>query len=160
MLDAALPSHSAAALTIFAPRVPCVLLLLLQGMNGFVWVSARRPGAGAAAHAADATAADASLPPPPELLGNAGAAPSAEAADESTPLTYEERERVCRVRNVLVGLNQLTISISPQSVAGMYHASLSLGVVCKDMLLPSVLPQLMREAFREAPPSRVEEEDD
>ena len=100
------------------------------GMNGYVWVSARKPGAGsAAAHAADATAEQ---------------QPEHPAVDDGTPLTLEERERVCRVRNALVALDQLCVAVSPANVADVYHASRAAGVSPKDMLLPRVLSEICR----------------
>ena len=101
------------------------------GMNGYVWVSARKPGAGKASHAADATA-DA----PGEEL--------ATAVDNSTPLTFDERERVCRVRNALVALDQLCVAVSPANVADVYHASVAAGVAPKEMLLPHVLSSICK----------------
>ena len=106
------------------------------GMNGYVWVSARKPGAGSTAAA---TAAN-------EEAGAAAAAAAAAAESDvsDAPLTIEERERVCRVRNALVGLDQLCVAVSPASVTEVYNASIAQGVPPKDMLLPQVLPQICR----------------
>ena len=50
--------------------------------------------------------------------------------------TAEERERVCRVRNALVALDQLSIAISPATVAEAYRASVDAAMAPKAMLLP------------------------
>lgn len=110
------------------------------GMNGYVWVSARRPGAGKASHAADATVEE---QPPFELLGSPdGGEGGASKPEPDAPLTFEERLRVCRVRNALVALDRLCVAVSPTSVAEVYHASLDYEP--KDMLLPDVLPRICR----------------
>ena len=100
------------------------------GMNGYVWVSARKPGP-------STTDATTSTP-----TGTGDVAP--DEGDSDTPLTLEKRERVCRVRNALVALDQLCIAISPSSVADVYNASLAADVPPKDMLLPRVLPEICR----------------
>ena len=117
------------------------------GMNGYVWVSARVPGAAAAAAADAAEAATASAGN--HLFSTTKPSESAAAAATTTmrPLTFDERERVCRVRNALVSLDTLSIAISPASVAEVYSASLAANLSPRQMLLPNVLARICRSAL-------------
>lgn len=120
------------------------------GMNGYVWVSARAPGTAAAAAAADAQGGESPAAKRAEAAegGEAGDATSGAAASTAQgPPTAEERERVARVRNALVALNQLSIAVSPASVFEVYRASLAAGMRPKDMLLPELLPDICRGAL-------------
>lgn len=104
------------------------------GMNGFIWISVGRPGEGAGADAAE----------------DAGGAAAAQASDGTAPdggrraggITRDERERMCRVRNAIVALAALGITVSPISVAEVYHASLAADVAPKAMLLPQVRAEI------------------
>ena len=132
------------------------------GMNGYIWVSARRPGAGS--KQADGTDADAGtnlmLPKSPatpaETDGSSkkgtGSTPidGIAAEDEQgsdIPPTLAERERVCRVRNALLALDRMCIAIAPTTVSEVYHASLSAGQAPKEMLLPNVMPSICKTAL-------------
>ena len=103
------------------------------GMNGYVWVA---PGA---APGAGAGAAEEMWVGPGGAVGadeGAGGGNDAAAPAPRPPPTAEERERVCRVRNALVALDQLSIAISPATVAEAYRASVDAAMAPKAMLLP------------------------
>jgi len=104
---------------------------VIFGMNGFVWVQHCEAGALPETEAVE-------LNDVAEALH--GTADGSAAPPE--PPTREARERVCRVRNALVVLARLLISVSPTTVAEVYHASLAAGIAAKDMLLPHVAPQI------------------
>lgn len=112
------------------------------GMNGFVWISARRPGSVVSAE-------DEGIGSAMSVSGSGATADasSAEPEDPDAPITNEERERVCRVRNALVALDRLGIAVSPGTVAEVYHASLSAGHAPKAMLLPHVQQQICASAL-------------
>lgn len=103
-------------------------------MNGYVWVSARRPGAAAAADSAMT----------PTSGSGVGHTAAATQGVDDAPISLAERERVCRVRNALVALDRLCIAVSPASVAEVYRASLAADIPPKQMLLPRVLLAICR----------------
>ncbi len=53
----------------------------------------------------------------------------------STPLTVDERLRICRVRNVLALLVEFHIEISPDSICKLYDLSERQALVPKDLIL-------------------------
>ena len=53
----------------------------------------------------------------------------------ATPLTVDERKRICRVRNVLVLLSEAHIEICPESICKLYDLSEQQGIAPKDILL-------------------------
>ena len=112
------------------------------GMNGFVWVSARKPGS-TTAEDEEAASVDAA--------SSAVEGTSNGVADPNAPLSREERERVCRARNALVALDQQGIAISPATVSQVYHASLVAGHLPKAMLLPDVQQAICAAAHPDAP---------
>jgi len=102
------------------------------GLNGYVWVYPRSKDQvesdelnDVARPAGDEASLASAAPPPP---------------------TAEQRERVCRVRNALVALNQLGLAVSPTSVAEVYHASLAANLHAKEMLLPHNVPLICKNA--------------
>jgi exosome complex component RRP4 len=113
------------------------------GMNGFVWISARKPGSAAAAEEEGLGASTSGG------ASTAVASGSAAAEDPDAPITSEERERVSRVRNALVALDHLGVAVSPGTVAGVYHASLAAGHSPKAMLMPHVQQQICARALSE-----------
>ena len=113
---------------------------VIFGMNGFVWISARRPGS-LVSNPDDEVAAAAEAAAGINGRGGESAGGAADV-DPAAPLSTEERERVCRVRNALLALDQLCIAVSPSSLAEVYHASLTAGHAPKAMLLPSVQAEI------------------
>ena len=103
------------------------------GMNGYVWVSPTPEGA------AQQEAESAGMLNDVAASGQMGA-----DAPPARPATWEEREKVSRVRNALVALDATAMAVSPTTVAAVYAASLHLPT--KDMLLPHVLPEICAPA--------------
>ena len=110
------------------------------GMNGFVWVSARRPGTLPPGQDDDDAAAGASA----DAGGGRG---SIVAEDPDAQITVEERLKVCRVRNALVALDRLSIAVSPATVEEVYHASIAAGHAPKAMLLAHVQVEVCASAL-------------
>jgi exosome complex component RRP4 len=107
------------------------------GMNGSVWLSARPPDGG---DLDEKRRASAGAP-------GTGTGVEGPTSPPEEPLTLAERERVCRVRNALIALDQLCITISPPTVSAVYQASLARGLTPRGMLLPQVLPELGKAAL-------------
>merc|ERR1740130_1572407 len=118
---------------------------VIFGMSGFVWVS----------HISEGDMAESDeLNDVSQALHGSGGDGAADKADpsqvEPEPPSREDRERVCRVRNALVVLSTAYLSVSPASVAAVYHASLAAGLAAKDMLTPHAAPQLIESTVRMA----------
>ena len=109
------------------------------GMNGFVWISARRPGTIPPDEEDDDTTTAASA--------DAGGSGAAAVEDPDAEITVEERLKVCRVRNALVALDKLCIAVSPAVVAEVYHASIAAGHAPKAMLLARVQAEVCAAAL-------------
>merc|ERR1740133_33472 len=118
---------------------------VIFGMSGFVWVS----------HISEGDMAESDeLNDVSQALHGSGGDGAADKADpsqvEPEPPSREDRERVCRVRNALMVLSTAYLSVSPASVAAVYHASLAAGLAAKDMLTPHAAPQLIESTVRMA----------
>ena len=105
---------------------------VIFGMNGFIWISPTPEGAAQTDELNDVA------------IGTSQ--PSVEGAAARAP-TYEEREKVSRVRNALVVLDRACIAVSPATTEAVYAASLAAGVLVKDMLLPQHLDTLCSNAM-------------
>jgi exosome complex component RRP4 len=115
--------------------LPCGVDLII-GTNGWLWIT--RPMDGGAKEAG----------------GRGAAMPDADTLQRqreehaASPISPELRERICRVRNVLMVLANLFVAIHPPAIMALYERSVELGLPAKALLDP-VRAEELAEALRD-----------
>jgi hypothetical protein len=111
-------------------------VLLILGCNGYVWISGLPP----------------TVPAANDQIRIADLDSQAEKIDiQSSEISLEVRQRICRLSNVVRALGAVGVMIHPESIVDAYETSLSSGIEIRDIIAAEFCVKLIeKEAERRA----------
>jgi len=110
---------------------------ILLGNNGYIWLSPTAKNKNNQTHMSD---------DPNQVISDVESSESVQPTDETTNILPEVRLNMARVRNAILALAKTWTSIHPATISHVCLKSIALGFHPKQMLLPTVIIQITKNA--------------